>query len=223
MKKFFLLGLTLLAVAASAQDSGCPACTIIQSHQRGSLQAGREELTVPPGRMSLFGMASGNSEENRAKVWLRTGVTPRLDLGAGYSRMGNRFTVIATWHPLSTQDGMPFDLLMGYGFSNTNVREQEGFYTFAVKSFGRLSVVTGFERLRNGRNIGVLAGSYILSADKGLMFYSHTGSMPGEPTLYNISFVQRVGNAQIGLWWFHPSRESTFGLSFSTQIALRSR
>jgi len=173
--------------------------------------------------MALFGMVSGNSEENRAKFWVRTGLTSRVDLGAGYSRMGNRFSLITTWHPLGSKDGAPFDLLMGYGFSSSNVREQEGFYAFAVRSFGRLSVVTGFERLRNGRNIGVLAGSYILSADQGLMFYAHTGSMPGEPTLYNISFIQRVGDWQVGLWWFHPSRESTFGLSFSRQFPLGSK
>lgn len=178
---------------------------------------------MPPGQVSLFGMVSGNSEENRAKFWLRTGATPRLDIGAGYSRMGNRFSLIATWHPLSSREGMPFDVLMGYGFSSSNVREQEGFYTFAVKSFGDLSLVTGFERLRNGRNIGVLAGSLILSQDTGFMFYLHTGSTPGEPTLYNLALIRRVGEWQMGLWWFHPSQESTVGLSFTTQFALPRR
>ncbi|GIV21660.1 MAG: hypothetical protein KatS3mg023_3411 [Armatimonadota bacterium] len=173
---------------------------------------------MPPGQVSLFGMVSGNSEENRAKVWLRTGVTPRLDVGAGYSRMGNRFSLIFTWHPLRSGEGLPFDVLMGYGFSSSNVREQEGFYAFAVKSFGALSLVTGFERLRNGRNIGVLAGSLILSQDTGLMFYLHTGSMPGEPTLYNLALIRRVGKWQVGLWWFHPSKESTTGLSLTTRF-----
>jgi hypothetical protein len=112
---------------------------------------------------------------------------------------------------------------MGYGFSSSNVREQEGFYTFLVKSFGDLSLVTGFERLRNGRNIGVLAGSWILSPDTGLMFYLHTGSMPGEPTLYNLALIRRVGDWQLGLWWFHPSKESTVGLSFTTQFRLSDR
>lgn len=178
---------------------------------------------MPPRQVSLFGMVSGNSEENRAKVWLRTGVTPRLDIGAGYSRMGDRFSLIATWHPLSSREGVPFDVLMGYGFSSSNVREQEGFYAFAVKSFGDLSLVTGFERLRNGRNIGVLAGSLILSQDTGLMFYLHTGSMPGEPTLYNLALIRRVGEWQVGLWWFHPSKESTVGLSFTTQFSVTGR
>ncbi|MCS6831672.1 MAG: hypothetical protein RMM08_10615 [Armatimonadota bacterium] len=196
---------------------------MIQSHQRGSLDVGYREFTVPPGQVSLFGMVSASSEENRAKVWLRTGVTPRLDVGAGYSHMGNRFSLIATWHPLSSRDGLPFDVLLGYGFSSSNVREQEGFYAFAVKSFGNLSLVTGFERLRNGRNIGVLAGSFVLTPDTGLMFYLHTGSMPGEPTLYNLAFIRRVGEWQIGLWWFHPSRESTVGLSFTTQFTLGGR
>ncbi len=196
---------------------------MIQSHQRGSLDVGYREFTVPPGQVSLFGMVSGNSEENRAKFWLRTGVTPRLDIGAGYSRMGSRFSVIATWHPLSSRDGVPFDVLIGYGFSSSNVREQEGFYAFAVKSFGDLSLVTGFERLRNGRNIGVLAGSLILSQNTGLMFYLHTGSMPDEPTLYNLALIRRVGEWQVGLWWFHPSRESTVGLSFTTQLSLSGR
>ena len=175
------------------------------------------------GQVSLFGMVSGNSEENRAKLWLRTGVTSRLDIGAGYSRMGNRSSLIATWHPLGSREGLPFDVLMGYGFSSSNVREQEGFYTFVVKSFGDLSLVTGFERLRNGRNIGVLAGSWILSQDTGLMFYLHTGSMPGEPTLYNLALIRRVGEWQMGLWWFHPSKESTVGLSFTTQFRLSGR
>lgn len=178
---------------------------------------------MPTGQFALFGMVSGNSEENRAKLWLRTGITPRLDIGAGYSRMGNRFSLIFTWHPLGSREGMPFDLLMGYGFSSSNVREQEGFYTFAVKSFGNLSLVTGFERLRNGRNIAVLAGSLLLSQDTGLMFYAHTGSMPGEPTLYNLALIRRVGEWQVGLWWFHPSRESTFGLSFTTRFNIRGR
>ncbi|MGC8785262.1 MAG: hypothetical protein ACP5RN_12865 [Armatimonadota bacterium] len=196
---------------------------MIQSHQRGSLDVGYREFTIPPGQVSLFGMVSGNSEENRAKFWLRTGVTPRLDIGAGYSRMGNRFSLIFTWHPLRSGEGLPFDVLMGYGFSSSNVREQEGFYAFAVKSFGALSLVTGFERLRNGRNIGVLAGSLILSQDTGLMFYLHTGSMPGEPTLYNLALIRRVGEWQVGLWWFHPSKESTVGLSFTTQLSLSGR
>lgn len=178
---------------------------------------------MPTGQFALFGMVSGNSEENRAKLWLRTGITPRLDIGAGYSRMGNRFSLIFTWHPLGSREGMPFDLLMGYGFSSSNVREQEGFYTFAVKSFGNLSLVTGFERLRNGRNIAVLAGSLLLSQDTGLMFYAHTGSMPGEPTLYNLALIRRVGEWQVGLWWFHPSRESTFGLSFTKRFNIRGR
>jgi len=171
----------------------------------------------------LFGMVSGNSEENRAKFWLRTGATPRLDIGTGYSRSGNRLSLIFTWHPLSSREGVPFDVLIGYGFSSSNVREQEGFYAFAVKSLGDLSLVTGFERLRNGRYIGVLAGSLVLSQDTGLMFYSHTGSMPGEPTLYNLALIRRVGEWQVGLWWFHPSRESTVGLSFTTQFGLQER
>ncbi|MGQ9737522.1 MAG: hypothetical protein ACUVRT_06335 [Armatimonadota bacterium] len=191
---------------------------MIQSHQRGSLDVGFQNLTVPPGEISLFGMVSDNSEENRAKMWLRTGVTPRLDVGGGYTRMGDRWTLLFTWHPLSQKEGVPFDVLMGYGFTSSNVREQDGFYAFAIKSLGKLSMVAGFERLRNGRNIAVLAGSYILSNETGLMFYSHTGSMPGEPTLYNLALIQRVGEWQIGLWWFHPSRESTFGLSFTTQF-----
>ncbi|MCL6475839.1 MAG: hypothetical protein K6U75_12400 [Firmicutes bacterium] len=196
---------------------------MIQSHQRGSLDVGYREFTVQVGQVALFGMVSGNSEENRAKLWLRTGLTPRLDIGAGYSRMGNRFSLITTWHPLSSREGLPFDVLMGYGFSSANVREQEGFYTFVVKSFGNLALVTGFERLRNGRNIGVLAGSWILSQDTGLMFYLHTGSMPGEPTLYNLALIRRVGEWQVGLWWFHPSKESTVGLSFTTQFRLSGR
>lgn len=168
-------------------------------------------------------MVSGNSEENRAKMWLRTGVTPRLDVGGGYTRMGNRWTLLFTWHPLSQKEGVPFDVLAGYGFTSSNVREQDGFYAFAVKSIGKLSVVAGLERLRNGRNIAVLAGSYLLSNETGLMFYSHTGSMPGEPTLYNLALIRRVGEWQIGLWWFHPSRESTFGLSFTTQFPATGR
>lgn len=180
-------------------------------------------MTVPPGRLSVYGMLSGNSEENRTKIWLRTGVTPRLDVGGGYSRMGNRYPLVVTWHPAGRQEGLPFDVLMGYGFSSSNVREQEGFYAFAVRSFGPLSLVTGFERLRNGRNIGVLAGSLVMDRNTGLMFYLHTGSMPGEPTLYNLALIRRVGTWQVGLWWFHPSQESTVGLSWSTQFDLRPR
>ncbi len=79
---------------------------------------------MPPGRLSVYGMLSGNSEENRTKIWLRTGVTPRLDVGGGYSRMGNRYPLVVTWHPAGRQEGLPFDVLMGYGFSSSNVREQ---------------------------------------------------------------------------------------------------
>lgn len=92
------------------------------------------------------------------------------------------------------------------------MREQDGLYVFIVKGFGKLSLVTGFERLRNGRNIGVLAGSYMLSRNLGLMFYAHTGSMPAEPTSYNIALIKQLGEWQAGLWWFHPSRESNVGL-----------
>lgn len=196
---------------------------MIQSHQRGSLDVGIAEFTVPPGKVALFGMVSGNSEENRGKVWLRSGITPRLDVGGGYTRMGNRWSLLFTWHPVTSKDGAPVDVLMGYGFTSSNVREQDGFYLFAVRGFGKLSLVTGFERLRNGRYIGVLAGSYMLSPELGLMFYGHTGSMPGEPTLYNLALIRRVGERQVGLWWFHPSKESTVGLSFSTQISLTGR
>lgn len=176
---------------------------------------------MPVGQLSLFTMFSGNSEENRAKIWLRTGVTPQLDVGVGYSHMGKRGSLIFTWHPVRRGEGLPFDLLLGYGFSSSYSREQEGAYAFAVRPFGSLSLVTGVERLRNGRNIGVLAGSWILSRDGGLMFYLHTGSMPGEPTLYNLAWIQRVGTWQVGLWWFHPDRESTVGVSFTTQIEIR--
>lgn len=134
--------------------------------------------------------------------------------------MGNRSTLLFTWHPIGTREGVPFDVLVGYGFTSSNVREQDGLYVFAVRSFGKLSLVTGFERLRNGRNIGVLAGSYLLTRDLGMMFYGHTGSMPGEPTLYNLALIRRVGEWQVGLWWFHPSQESTVGLSFSRQFNL---
>lgn len=33
--------------------------------------------------------------------------------------------------------------------------------------------------------------------ETGLMFSSHTGSMPGEPTLYNLALIRRVGEWQI--------------------------
>lgn len=164
-------------------------------------------------------MMSPNSEENRARVFLKTGVAERFDIGLGYSRSGNRTNLQLTWHMLDEKrDKMPFHVLTGYGFSNTYSREQDALYLLAVKPIGRASVTIGYERLRNGRNLALFAGSYLLTQNTGLMFYSHTGSMPGEPTLYNVALVHRVGAWQMGIWYFHPSREKTVGLSLSTQF-----
>jgi len=100
-------------------------------------------MTVPKGQLNLFSMMSPSSEENRARIFLKTGVTDRFDVGVGYSRSGNRTNLQFTWHILDEErDHLPFHMLIGYGFSNTYSREQDAFYALAVKPIGRASSAT---------------------------------------------------------------------------------
>jgi len=66
----------------------------------------------------------------------------------------------------------------------------------------------------------LIAGSYLFTRNTGLMFYAHTGAMPGDPTLYNLALVHKTGEWQLGIWTFHPSRERTVGMSISRQFNL---
>ncbi|MCW5934250.1 MAG: hypothetical protein KIT45_08130 [Fimbriimonadia bacterium] len=219
---FIFASLSFASAVLSQEGGGCPACTVIQAQQRGSLDSGHSQLTVPKGELNMFTMMSPNSQENRTRLFLKTGITDRFDTGLGWSRSGNRATLQLTWQAVDmNQSGAPFNLLVGYGFSSTYADTQEGLYAMAVRPIGRASVIVGGERLRNGRNIGFVASSYQLNQKSGLMFYSHTGAMSGDPTLYNISFVHRFGTWQAGIWYFHPSREKTVGLSLSRQFELK--
>jgi hypothetical protein len=214
--------LSALIGGAWAQDAspGCPACVVIQSQQRSDVEVGFSELTVPRGQLSWFTIASPNSEENRFRTALRTGITPRFDVGVAYSHFGGRTTLLLSYQLLRQSERVPFSLLGGYGFSSAYTRENEGAYLMGVRTEGNLALMLGWQHLRNGRDVGFLAGSYRLDRNTALMFYSHQGTMPGEPTLYNLALVRRVGDWNLGLWWFHPSRESDVGFALSRSFKL---
>ncbi len=223
-KKSAIVGLMgVLIGGALAQDAspGCPACVVIQSQQRSDVEVGFSELTVPRGQLSWFTLASPNSEENRFRTVFRTGITDRLDVGLGYSHSGNRTTILFSYQFLRQSERVPFSLLGGYGFSSAYTRENEGAYLMGVHASGNLSVMLGWQRLRSGRDVGFLAGSYRLDTNTALMFYTHQGTMPGEPTLYNVALVRRFGDWNLGIWWFHPSRESDIGFALSRSFELK--
>jgi hypothetical protein len=222
--KLFASALSLMGVlAAIAQEGsgGCPACIVIQSQQRSDVEVGFAELTVPKGRLSWFAIGSPASDENRFRTFIKTGVTERFDLGVGYSQYGKRTALQMTYQLARQGDRAPVSLLTGYGFSSTYRQSQEGFYLMGVRTDGNLSLMAGWQRLRNGRDIGFVAANYRLDRDTALMFYSHQGTMPGEPTLYNLALVRRFGDWNLGVWWFHPTAESDVGVSISRSFALR--
>lgn len=216
----FALGIATFGVAQEG-SGGCPACVVIQSQQRSDVEVGFAELTVPKGRLSWFTIGSPASEENRFRTFIKTGVTDRFDLGIGYSHYGERATLQLTYQLARQDERTPVSLLAGYGFSSTYTRAQEGAYLMGVRTDGSLSVMAGWQRLRNGRDIGFVAANYRLDRDTSLMFYSHQGTMPGEPTLYNLALVRRFGDWNLGVWWFHPTAESDVGFSVSRSFELR--
>jgi hypothetical protein len=223
--KLFASALSLMGilVASAAQEGsgGCPACIVIQSQQRSDVEVGFAELTVPKGQLNWFTIGSPASDENRFRTFIKTGVTERFDLGIGYSHYGERTTLQMTYQLARQDDGAPISLLAGYGFSSTYRQSQEGFYLMGMRTDGNLSVMAGWQRLRNGRDIGFVAANYRLDRDTALMFYSHQGTMPGEPTLYNLALVRRFGDWNLGVWWFHPTAESDIGVSVSRSFPLR--
>jgi hypothetical protein len=223
--KLFASALSLMGilVASVAQEGsgGCPACVVIQSQQRSDVEVGFAELTVPKGQLNWFTIGSPASDENRFRTFIKTGITERFDLGIGYSQYGERTTLQMTYQLARQGDGAPISLLTGYGFSSTYRQSQEGFYLMGVRTDGNLSVMAGWQRLRNGRDIGFVAANYRLDRDTALMFYSHQGTMLGEPTLYNLALVRRFGDWNLGVWWFHPTAESDVGFSVSRSFALR--
>lgn len=224
VKKGLISGfLSVLIGGAWTQDAspGCPACVVIQAQQRSDVDVGFSELTVPRGQLSWFTLASPNSEENRFRTVLRTGITDRLDVGLGYSHSGNRTTLLFSYQFLRQSERVPLSLLGGYGFSSAYTRENEGAYLMGVRAEGNLSLMLGWQRLRNGRDVGFIAGSYRPDRDTALMFYSHQGTMLGEPTLYNLALVRRIGDWNLGVWWFHPSRESDIGIAISRSFELK--
>ncbi|MEN3000329.1 MAG: hypothetical protein ABDI19_00610, partial [Armatimonadota bacterium] len=192
-KRLFTLMLAFGIVAlAGAQEGsgGCPACVVIQSQQRSDVEVGFAELTVPKGQLNWFTIGSPTSDENRFRTFFKVGLTDRFDLGVGYSHYGERVTLQTTYQLARQNERMPVSLLMGYGFSSTYRQSQEGFYLMGVRTDGNLSLMVGWQRLRNGRDIGFVAANYRLNRDTSLMFYSHQGTMPGEPTLYNLAVVR---------------------------------
>lgn len=205
---------------AQEGTGGCPACVVIQSQQRSDVEVGFAELTVPKGQMSWFTIGSPTSEENRFRSFIKTGITERFDLGIGYSHYGERATLQMSYQLLRQGTDAPFSLLVGYGFSSTYTRSQEGAYAMGVYTVGNLSVMGGWQRLRNGRDIGFIASNYRLDEQTSLMFYSHQPTMLGEPTLYNLALVRKFGDWNLGLWWFHPTRESDLGISLSRSFSL---
>ncbi|MDW8050863.1 MAG: hypothetical protein RMJ83_00100 [Armatimonadota bacterium] len=211
-----------IAVVGYAQggSGGCPTCVVIQAQQRSDVEVGFAELTVPTGMLSWFAVGSPASQENRFRIFFKTGITERFDVGVGYSQFGNRTTLQTTFQLARQDEELPVSLLVGYGFSSTYSRVQEGGYLMAVRTEGNLSLMVGWQRLRNGRDIGFVAANYRLDADTSLMFYSHQGVMPGEATLYNLALVRRVGAWNLGVWWFHPTAESDVGVSISRSFTL---
>lgn len=207
-------------VHAQEGSGGCPACIVIQSQQRSDVEVGFAELTVPKGKLSWFTIGSPASEENRFRTFIKTGITDRFDIGIGYSQFGSRTTLQTTYQFARQGEELPFSLLAGYGFSSTYSRVQEGGYLMGVRTEGNLSVMAGWQRLRNGRDIGFIAANYRLDPNTSLMFYSHQGVMPGEPTLYNLALVRRIGEWNVGVWWFHPTAESDVGISLSRSFTL---
>ncbi|MCS7208455.1 MAG: hypothetical protein NZ874_02685, partial [Fimbriimonadales bacterium] len=200
---------------AQESSGGCPACIVIQSQQRSDVEVGFAELTVPRGQLHWFTIGSPVSEENRFRTFLKLGVSDRFDLGVGYSHYGNRATLQMTYQLGFQGERLPLSLLVGYGFSSTYTRAQEGAYLMGVRTDGRLSLMAGWQRLRNGRDIGFLAANYRLDENTSLMFYTHQATMPNEPTLYNLALVRRWGDWNLGIWWFHPTAESDVGISVS--------
>ncbi len=201
-------------------SGGCPACVVIQSQQRSDVEVGFAELTVPRGQMSWFTIGSPSSDENRFRTFFKTGITDRLDAGLGYSHYGERTTLQITYQLTRQDERTPVSLLTGYGFSSTYTRSQEGFYLMGVRTDGNLSLMGGWQRLRSGRDIGFIAANYRLDPDTALMFYSHQPTMVGEPTLYNLALVRRFGEWNLGIWWFHPTKESDVGISVSRSFAI---
>ncbi|MCX7925025.1 MAG: hypothetical protein N2554_04350 [Fimbriimonadales bacterium] len=216
----FALGIATVSFAQEG-SGGCPACVVIQSQQRSDVEVGFAELTVPKGRLSWFTIGSPVSEENRFRTFIKTGVTDRFDLGIGYSQYGERATLQLTYQLARQDERTPVSLLAGYGFSSTYTRAQEGAYLMGVRTDGNLSLMAGWQRLRNGRDIGFIAANYRLDQDTSLMFYSHQATMEGEPTLYNLALVRRFGDWNLGVWWFHPTAESDVGFSISRSFELR--
>ncbi|GIV11298.1 MAG: hypothetical protein KatS3mg020_0789 [Fimbriimonadales bacterium] len=224
LEKLFISAIALsIAISGVAQEGsgGCPACVVIQSQQRSDVEVGFAELTVPKGQLSWFTIGSGASEENRFRTFIKTGVTDRFDMGVGYSHYGQRATLQLTYQMARQDERTPISLLVGYGFSSTYTRAQEGAYLMGVRTDGNLSLMAGWQRLRNGRDIGFIAANYRLDPNTALMFYSHQGTMPGEPTLYNLALVRRFGDWNLGVWWFHPTAESDVGFSVSRSFTLR--
>ncbi|MCS6919699.1 MAG: hypothetical protein NZM28_08010 [Fimbriimonadales bacterium] len=216
------LALSMAAISFAQEGSGgCPACVVIQSQQRSDVEVGFAELTVPQGKLNWFTIGSGASEENRFRTFIKTGITDRFDLGIGYSHYGERATLQMTYQMTRQDDRTPVSLLAGYGFSSTYTRAQEGAYLMGVRTDGNLSLMAGWQRLRNGRDIGFIAANYRLDRDTALMFYSHQATMAGEPTLYNLALVRRVGEWNLGVWWFHPTAESDVGFSVSRSFTIR--
>ncbi|MGQ9658485.1 MAG: hypothetical protein ACUVV1_11390, partial [Fimbriimonadales bacterium] len=156
-RKLLASALTLMGIlTAIAQEGtgGCPACVVIQSQQRSDVEVGFAELTVPKGHLNWFTVASPASEENRFRTFIKTGITDRFDLGVGYSHYGNRATLQMTYQLASQSERVPVSLLTGYGFSSTYRQSQEGFYLMGVRTEGNLSLMAGWQKLRNGRDIG---------------------------------------------------------------------
>jgi len=220
-----IVGMSVFALMGVGQaqegTGGCPACVVIQTQQRSDVEVGFAELTVPKGQLSWFTLAAPGSDENRFRAFLKTGITDRFDLGIGYSHYGERTSLLVTYQLAHQGERVPVSVLAGYGFSSTYRRSQESFYLMGVRTEGNLSLMAGWQRLRNGRDIGFVAANYRLDENTALMFYSHQGTMPGEPTLYNLALVRRVGDWNIGIWWFHPTAESDVGIALSRTFTLR--
>ncbi len=225
MKSWTVVSIWLfgLLVVASAQEGsgGCPACVVIQSQQRSDVEVGFAELTVPKGQMNWFSIGSPDSKENRFRTFIKTGITDRLDIGVGYSQFGERTTLQVSYQLARQDERTPLSVLAGYGFSSTYTRNQEGYYLMGVRTEGNLSLMGGWQHLRNGRDIGFIAFNYRLDPDTSLMFYSHQPTMMGEKLSYNLALVRRFGEWNLGVWWFHPNAESNIGVSVSRSFSLR--
>ena len=208
-------------VCAQESSGGCPACVVIQSQQGSETATDFAELTVPKGTLTWFMIGSGDSKENEFRSFFKTGMTDRFDLGLGYSRYGERVTLQVSYQLARQSEQLPVGLLVGYGFSSTYTRQQEGFYAMGVHTTGNLSLMGGWQHLRNGRDIGFVAGNYRLNDRTALMFYSHQPTMTGEALSYNLALVHRIGDWRVGVWWFHPNRESDVGFSLSRSFTLR--